>query len=64
MSRVGQQIVPYIFLLHTRWGALKLEQFSGTIENEIKHLPCVAILKAFSIFPVMSPLLESITEND
>lgn len=36
----------------------------GTIENEIKHLPCVAILKAFCVFPVMSGLLEIILEND
>lgn len=43
---------------------IKIEAICGSAEIGIVPLPAVVILKAFSLFPVMSALLDSIIESD
>lgn len=53
----------FYYLLCIAW-YIKIGAICGTNEIGIAPLPALVILKAFSLFPVMSALLDSIIESD
>lgn len=61
---VPHRTVAFFFLITYIMWYIKIEAICGSAEIGIVPLPAVVILKAFSLFPVMSALLDSIIESD
>lgn len=61
--RVKQNIFLNFFITYIVW-YIEIRAICGTTEIGFAPLPAVVILKAFSLFPMMSASLDNIIESD